>query len=120
MYPKSPFKAGSQLVLFTTVQDDAITNFKPSYIQNVHDRCTFMKIKSNIEKINEQLYNLRVSTKCSSGVNESACQIQTVMSKLTIIKQTLRQKGLVIIKKYGHKEQSTTKDMSDESSQYEK
>ena len=112
MYPKSPFKAGTQHALYTNVRDDAILQFNTELITNGHDKCVFLKIRGHVNKINEQLYNLRISKKyvstddCVSN-DVSAPQIRSVITKLNVIKQTMRVRAQTIMKKYDERPNDT-------------
>ena len=103
MYPKSPFKAGSQHSLFTNIRDDVILQFNTDLITSSHDKCVFLKIQGHVNKINEQLYNLRISNKYADNCTTddiSTPQIKSVITKLNVIKQTMRVKAKTIMKKY--------------------
>jgi hypothetical protein len=103
MYPKSPFKAGTQHAVYTNVRDDNIIHYNTDLISCIHDKCTFLKIRGHVNKINEQLYHLKISNKyigdhpCDS---EMAPQIKNVMTKLNMIKQTMRVKAMALMEKY--------------------
>lgn len=103
MYPKSPFKAGSQQLLFTNIRDDVILQFNTDLITSSHDKCVFLKIQGHVNKINEQLYNLRISNKYADNCitdDITTPQIKSVITKLNVIKQTMRVKAKTIMKKY--------------------
>lgn len=105
MYPKSPFKPGSQHNVFNTVIDDTVLRYDKDQITRASDRCKFIKISAHIAKINEQLYNLKVSKKCSIDCHGTGSgEMKTVMEKLIVIKQTLRNKALIIMERYVNKE----------------
>lgn len=104
MYPKSPFKPGSQHNVFNTVIDDTVLRFDKDLITRSSDRCKFIKISTHIARINEQLFNLKVSKKCCiEGHRSDSAEIKAVMEKLIVIKQTLRNKALIIMEKYVNK-----------------
>lgn len=103
MYPKSPFKAGTQHAVYTNVRDDNIIHYNTDMISCVHDKCTFLKIRGHVNKINEQLYHLKISNKYIGDHprdSEMAPQIKNVMTKLNLIKQTMRVKAMALMDKY--------------------
>ena len=103
MYPKSPFKAGAQHAVYTNVRDDNIIDYNTDMISCVHDKCTFLKIRGHVNKINEQLYHLKISNKYIGdhpGDVEAVPQIKNVMTKLNLIKQTMRVKAMALMDKY--------------------
>lgn len=108
MYPKSPFKAGSQHAVYTNVRDDNIIHYNTDLISCTHDKCTFLKLRGHVNKINEQLYNLKVSNKYIGEHPSDAVmapQIKSVMAKLNMIKQTMRVKALALMDKYDQKDE---------------
>lgn len=103
MYPKSPFKAGTQHAVYNNVRDDNIIHYNTDLISCIHDKCTFLKIRGHVNKINEQLYHLKISNKYIGdhpGDAEMAPQIKNVMTKLNLIKQTMRVKAMALMEKY--------------------
>ena len=115
MYPKSPFKAGSQQLLFTNIRDDAILQFNTDLITSSHDKCVFLKIQGHVNKINEQLYNLRISNKYADNCTTddiTTPQIKSVITKLNVIKQTMRVKAKTIMKKYAAINKDVTRNVS--------
>lgn len=108
MYPKSPFKEDTKRFVYSTCRDDRVLHFNVQTISCPHTKIVFLKIRGNLEKINEQLYNLRISKQrlmqnenCST---ESMINMKDVLSKLKVIKQTLRTRAIAIMEKYKHKD----------------
>jgi len=101
MYPKSPFNL--QKSVYIHPKDDQIMNYNINKIKNQDDKNTFLKIKTNIEKISLQLYNLRISKECckinpmKSGCSTNQNDVNVMISELNSIKMKLHTKAKEMI-----------------------
>tara|TARA_B110000881_G_scaffold193343_1_gene186583 strand:- start:1461 stop:1817 length:357 start_codon:yes stop_codon:yes gene_type:complete len=106
MYPKSPFNASAKHLVYQNIKDDYIIHFSIEQIPCNQTKQTFNKIKMNINKINEQLYNLRVS---KQSIKQNDCQnlvhIKDIMDRLVLVKQSFVTKAHEIMNKFEHKEE---------------
>ena len=102
MYPKSPFSAN----IYLHPSDDIIFNFNINKITCEDDLRSFTDIKTNIERISFQLYNLKISYDCcknnqqSENCTTNETDVRVLMSQLKRVKRELRTKAKEIMKYY--------------------
>jgi len=100
MYPKSPFMQKSfNNSIYIKPEDDTIFNFDDTKITAHEDKVLFSKIKSSIEKVSLQKYNLNISKKnciCQS----SSSEINNMIQSLTEIKSNLCEKAYHLMSNY--------------------
>ena len=102
MHPKSPFCINKTIYIHP--KDDYVINFNVQKIKNTDDRTAFIKLRTNIEKISRQLYNLRISKECCKekplGCSTNVRDCQILITELTNVKSSLNAKDREIISFY--------------------
>jgi hypothetical protein len=101
MYPKSPFMQKSfNNSIYIKPEDDTIFNFDETKIKNHEDKVSFSRIKSSIEKVSLQKYNLNISKKSCTSCQTSTVEINDMLQSLTEIKSTLCEKAYKLMAEY--------------------
>jgi len=100
MYPKSPFMQKSfSNSIYIKPEDDTIFNFDDTKITHHEDKVLFSRIKSSIEKVSLQKYNLNISKK-SCNCQSSTTEINDMLQSLTEIKSNLCEKAYKLMDNY--------------------
>ena len=110
MYPKSPFSTN----IYLQPKDDIIFNFNMNKITCSEDVRIFSDIKTNIDRISFQLYNLKISYDCCKKQSTKECvtkesDVKLLISQLKRVKQELRNKANDIMDYYKNIEESNNK-----------
>lgn len=101
MYPKSPFNKN----IYINPKDDSILNYNIQKITCSEDVVVFTDIKSSIETISMQLYNLKISQDCCNKNPNAECsksenEVRALRTELMHIKSQLTRKAKEIMNYY--------------------
>ena len=104
MYPKSPFSKN----IYIHPNDDLILNFNIENITSPDDMSLFIDIRTNIERISLQLYNLKVSQDCCNKNPTAECSknendVRKLIQNMSQLKNKLNRKAREIIEIYSPK-----------------
>ena len=111
MYPKSPFSKN----IYIHPNDDIILNFNIENITSPKEMSLFVDIKTNIERISLQLYNLKVSRDCCNKNPTAECSknetdVRKLIQSLTQLKNKLNIKAREIIDLYSKSSSKITRE----------
>lgn len=101
MYPKSPFSKN----IYIHPNDDSIINFNVENIDSSKDMTLFIDIRTNIERISLQLYNLKVSQDCCNRNPTAECSknetdVRKLIQSLSQLKNKLNRTARDIMDAY--------------------